>query len=267
MGDSSLLIEADGATHVGRRRVRNEDACGVFPELGLFAVADGVATRPDGDIASEMAIDLVRSFLVHVGKTGAAGWLDDAPTRFVAAVHHANDRIYRSGRSQVSMRGMAATFAGVLLDGPRLHVLHVGDSRVYRLRGGQLEALTADHSFANDLIAGGMPAAEAEAMPAGAALSRALGIEPHVDVTIRLEAAEPGDVLLLCSDGLHGVVPAAEIAGILGALGGVEAMVDALIARANERGGPDNVTAVIVRLTLAALDGRARTLDYERCHT
>jgi serine/threonine protein phosphatase PrpC len=242
-------LDAAGASHTGRRRPHNEDAFGVRPELGLFMVADGVARNAGGAVASSLAVELVPGFLRGdaTWPDGVAGDRDDPRGVLVAAVTLANERIHRAGLQRADLHRMATTFAGVLVDGERVAVVHVGDSRVYRLRGERLEALTEDHTFANALIAEGTPEHEALALPNAPMLVRALGAKERVDVSARIETAAPGDVLLLCTDGLHGVLAAPEIAGIILEASDLRAVAERLVARTNERGGPDNVTVVLVR--------------------
>jgi PPM family protein phosphatase len=244
-------IDATGGTDRGRRRVRNEDAFGVFPEIGLFAVADGVGGRLQGDVASERAIEEVSTFLGadRTWPMEAEGKRDDLGAHFVAAVKHANERIHLGGHHQPKEQCMATTFAGILVDHDRACIAHVGDSRVYRLREHAIEALTDDHSLANELIRRAVASSEnAEAIPNGRALARALGLKETVEVSVRLEALRMGDVFLACTDGLHGVVSASEITEILAEMTSAGAAVDRLIACANAGGGPDNVTAVVLRV-------------------
>jgi serine/threonine protein phosphatase PrpC len=190
MGMGRPPFEAAGTTHPGRRRTGNEDAFAVLPELGLFMVADGVARNAAGDVASAMAVELVGRFL-----RGDATWPPGVPgdgsdplALFVAAVKRANERIFHTGQRREDRRGMATTFAGVLLDEGRVRIVHAGDSRVYRLRGRMLEPLTEDHSFANAMVAQGMPEAEALALPRAPMLTRALGAGEKLEVSARLDA-------------------------------------------------------------------------------
>jgi len=249
MGARSSPFEAAGATHPGRRRAANEDAFAVLPEIGLFMVADGVAQKAAGDVAAAMAVDLVARYLRGDATlpTGVPGDDQDPLALFVAAVKRANERIFHVGQRRDDRRGMATTFAGVQVGAGRVRIVHAGDSRVYRLRGGMLEPMTEDHSFANAMIAGGMPEAEALALPRAPMLTRALGVGESVEVSARLESAAPGDVLLVCTDGLHGVVAAPEMARVLAEAASARAAAEALVVLANERGGPDNVTAVVLR--------------------
>jgi protein phosphatase len=245
-----LTIQAAGATHPGRRRHANEDSFAVRADLGLFMVADGVATRADGAIASATALDLVAAFFADPTSTwppDVPGTLGQAPARFMAAVKHANQHIHRLARRAPRGDGMATTFVGALLEEDRVCIVHAGDSRAYRLRAGKLEALTVDHNFASELIARGMPAEIAETRADRHALTRALGLQERIAITTRHEAALPGDLMLLCSDGLSDAVTFGELTAILVEAGDLATTVDRLIGRANENGGPDNVTAVLVQ--------------------
>lgn len=244
--------EFAGATHVGRHRDRNGDCFAVRPDLGLFMVADGVRKWDGGDVAAKMAVDLVSSFLANPETTwpGGAPWsVGDPRATFVAAVMHAHNRIAAVARAarQANGRGMATTFAGVLVEAGAVHVAHVGDSRVYRLRGGVLEALTADHTVANELIWQGVPPETALRRPDRWSLSRALGVGDRAPVSARFEHAAPGDVLLLCTDGLHDLVPASELRALLLQLEGLEVGLNRLIECANDHGETDNITAILLR--------------------
>jgi protein phosphatase len=168
--------------------------------------------------------------------------------RLVGAVTLANQSIYATGARHRGP-GMATTFAGVLVERDCSCVVHLGDSRVYRLRDGGLEALTQDHNVANELMWRGAPPEFVRERRDRGHLSRALGSTPNPELAVRIESARPGDLLLLSTDGLHRVVPEDEIVSILLEADGVDVAVDSLIGRANERGGPDNVTAVVVRWT------------------
>jgi protein phosphatase len=247
-GRPPLRIEAAGATDIGRKRTRNEDAFTVAPEVGVFAVADGLASRPFGQLASALAVESVTEILradIPRPASQAPEPAADLCARFTIAVQLANERIL--GMTEGAACGMAATFAGVLVGGDAVCIAHLGDARVYRLRDGALAALTEDHNVANELIARGTPPWEALARPDGAALTRALGLEARPDVGVRLESARPGDVLLVCSDGLYRMVPNPEMERILLDFDPVDIAVDRLIQCANGRGGRDNVTAVVVR--------------------
>jgi PPM family protein phosphatase len=239
-------VEAAGATDRGRVRTRNEDAFCVDPTLGLFMVADGLGGRDMGHAASAMAVSTVQHLVADVLDRE----LHDRPLAswtLSAALRHANACVHSAARKQAKGRGMATTFAGILVEGDDVCIAHVGDSRVYRLRHDELELLTADHSLLNELLAQGVAPEWAQALPQRGALTRALGLEAEVDVTLQFETAKPDDVLLLCTDGLSNAVEMEDIAYILSQNADAEAAAAALIAEANDLGGPDNITVVVVR--------------------
>jgi serine/threonine protein phosphatase PrpC len=249
-----LRIEAFGATDVGRQREHNEDAFAVEPELGLYIVADGIGGAASGEVASQMAIDVVRACCADEPDVEITRPSDlDEPQspielRLLTCLWQANRQIFDTGLRDLRHRGMATTFAGVHVSGDVAYIAHVGDSRVYRFRGGRLEQLTEDHSLYNEFARRG------EALPEGidpiiarSVVTRALGMDRHVDVELRMERPEAGDMLLACSDGLTGPVPDEDITDVLAAAPDPESAVRLLIALANQRGGPDNVTCVLVR--------------------
>jgi serine/threonine protein phosphatase PrpC len=218
----------------------------VDPTLGLFMVADGLGGRDLGHAASTMAVSAVQQ-MVEDALDRRPGDRPVASRVISTALRHANACIHSAASKQPPGRGMATTFAGVLIDGTEVCLAHVGDSRAYRLRDDELELMTADHSLVNDLLARGVAPEWAEALPTRGALTRALGLEANVDVTLRLETVKPGDVLLLCTDGLSGVVDLEDIAYILSQHVDLEEIAAKLIEEANDIGGPDNITVVLVR--------------------
>ncbi|MCC6552681.1 MAG: serine/threonine-protein phosphatase [Polyangiaceae bacterium] len=252
---SPLRIEAAGGSHVGEVRANNEDSFAVLPEIGLFMVADGIGGQAAGEIASRMAVDIVRSCIEEDDPDETWPYernmeADRDEARLVWSLRRANREIEAEGRRIAGKRGRGSTFAGALVSGERVDLAHVGDSRIYRLRRGRLAALTRDHTVLEELLrqqAGADPGACDLAPEIACRLTRALGIDRAVDVETRVEAAEAGDVLLLCSDGLWGPVDEDEIAATLAWSASIPAVVAGLIGRALEHGGPDNVTCVVVR--------------------
>jgi protein phosphatase len=243
-----LHIEAAGQTDTGRVRDVNEDSFAVLSHLNLFMVADGMGGHSFGEIASTMAISTVADFFGDPAMTPPLS-AEEAQARLVTSVKLANRRILRAGRADRSKRGMGTTFAGVLAHSSSVCIAHVGDSRVYRLRGGQLEQLTQDHSALQEIQMRGASTESPTALRSlRHVLTRALGLWEGVEVDARLEEAQPNDVILICSDGLVGVMED-EILGILETDAPLDTMASALIERANEYGGPDNVTCVLVRWT------------------
>lgn len=256
MGET-LRIEAAGETNVGRKRNHNEDNFAIMAEHGLFLVADGMGGHACGEVASKMAIDTMAEFFKDTAEDPDKTWpykLDRTrgyeENRLIMGVKLANLRIHDAAARDPKKRGMGTTFAGVLTVGNGSFVVHVGDSRVYRYREGELVQLTEDHSLLNEYVKmGRLSPEEIEAFPHKNVIMRALGMKETVKVDTRFEEPRSGDVLLVCSDGLSGPVKDAEIADILGENPAIEAAAGKLIERANENGGPDNVTCVLVRWT------------------
>ncbi len=245
-----LSFNAAGRTDIGRVRETNQDTLLLRPDLGLFVVCDGIGGHAAGEVAAALAATAIEGFIEDLGTTwplDARGAPTDALARLVTAVHHANKHVYDTAAKDRRQRGMGTTVVAGLLRENTICLAHVGDSRIHRFRDGQLEQLTEDHTVCNEWIRQGMDAALAQRLPTGAALSRAVGTYPTVVVSARAETVLPGDVLLLTSDGVHRVVPADEIARALTELSDLTAGVERLITRANEGGGPDNSTAILVR--------------------
>jgi serine/threonine protein phosphatase PrpC len=255
-----LPYEAFGLTDVGWCRPANEDDFAVLPELGLFMLADGMGGAACGDVASKMAIDSVREMFEGVDKSWPSvdtTWPAAAtpPSHrlpsaqlLIAGIQRANGLILDAARRDPAKNGMGTTFAGILAVGGRIVIAHVGDSRVYRLRGRELSQMTEDHSLLNDLIrAGRWDPEEAESFPYRNVITRALGAEEALDVDTRIDAPQAGDVYLLCSDGLSEMVRHAGLASILLKYSDLTHAAARLIEAANAHGGVDNITAVLVR--------------------
>jgi serine/threonine protein phosphatase PrpC len=248
-------IEAAGASRAGVYRRHNEDSFAVVPHLGLFLVADGVGGAAGGEVASRMAIDTIRSYYEGENANGPLPlgldtWEDREQARFVLSLWRANRRIHDAARHSMTTRGMATTFAGITVSQRGFCVAHVGDSRVYRLRNGELELLTEDHSLRNEYLREGGVLRTARAGLDGVNLDtliRALGLSQTVKVDCRLEPAVPGDRVLVCTDGLTGPVPEDEIAAILSEPAELDVAVQRLIERAQSRGGRDDITTILVR--------------------
>jgi protein phosphatase len=168
--------------------------------------------------------------------------------RLKTSVRYANNKVLAATKESVEYEGMATTVVGVLVDGATANLTHVGDSRIYLYRSGQLTQLTSDHSWVNEQLQGGMLTAEqARSHPLRNVVTRALGGKPDLDVEMQVHEALPGDLLLLCSDGLTTMVPDPEIARLLSENGGVEGAAKALVDEANRKGGEDNITVVLLQ--------------------
>lgn len=237
----------------GRVRERNEDAWAAEPKAGLFVVADGVGGHDDGHEASRRAVDMVLSAVM----APALAWPDEpravldaegaAVDRLRRAFDVANQHVHERGRQQGS--NMATTLVGGLMNGRRLAVAHVGDSRAYRLRRRRLERLTRDHSVVEELLADGVdPEKLAMYKSLSHLLTRTIGSDARVLVDTKLEEVCPGDVLLFCTDGLWGVVDEGLLASALARDESPHEITTRLVEAALHAGGPDNVTVVVVRV-------------------
>lgn len=234
-------VEYAWRTDIGRVRSRNEDSVAVDAAAGLLVVADGMGGHNAGDVASRMAIEGVLAAM-----QGSAGEHDD---RLVAAVRQANDAIYAAAGEDYQRSGMGTTVVAVWLRPTRLVVAHVGDSRLYRLRDGAIEALTRDHSQVQDLVDRGiLTPAQARASTRKNFLSRALGTDPDVVIDSAAHTPAAGDVYLLCSDGLTNMVEDEEIVSLIRDAASLGAAAEQLVAQANERGGRDNISVALARL-------------------
>ena len=251
-----MRIASGGVTDVGRVRSNNEDCFKIVEPLHLFVLSDGMGGEAHGEIASAMAVETVVKHCLDFDANPAAKVVGTVEPKWSArtkrlstAVHLANRNIFKSAEANEEQRGMGATLTAVWIDDARLSVAHVGDSRAYLLRGGGLLQLTRDHSLVAEQVRRGiLTAAEAEESDMQSVLLRALGAQAEIEVDAEEHTLFPRDVLLLCSDGLTRVVTEPEIAGTLQAETDPTRAAEKLVALANERGGPDNVTVVIVRL-------------------
>ncbi|HEV2718786.1 MAG TPA: Stp1/IreP family PP2C-type Ser/Thr phosphatase [Thermoanaerobaculia bacterium] len=250
-----MEIKSHGATHVGKQRQHNEDAFLVADEAKLYLVADGMGGHAAGEIASRIAVDSISEFILHT-KEDDGTWphaYDEqykrSTNRLMAAVKLANTRVLEAMRKDARLRGMGTTVVACLADDDTMSVAHVGDSRAYLVRDGQLSRLTNDHSWVFEQVQAGMlTEEEAEKHPLRNVITRALGGALSVIPDASEVASKPGDVYLLCSDGLTGMLPEEEILRVVNEnKDDLERACQELIDRANERGGLDNVTAILVK--------------------
>ncbi|MGB5702952.1 MAG: Stp1/IreP family PP2C-type Ser/Thr phosphatase [Polyangiales bacterium] len=255
-----MNFTAAGLSDVGLQREHNEDSFCILAEHRLFVVADGMGGHRAGDIASRMATAEVRSFFNATSLDDhVSEWpreddsdLDEQQHRLVSAVKLANQRIFQASIRNRSVQGMGTTIVGALFDrGDRkIHIAHVGDSRAYCVRNGAITQLTRDHSLLNDylLVMPNLTDAQKERLPSNV-ITRALGMQDAVAVDLCVERVEPGDVYVLCSDGLNGMVTDERILELVRtANGDIEWAAKALVAEANQNGGEDNITVVLVRI-------------------
>jgi len=233
------LGESAGRTDPGRIRRRNEDTFVLDPPL--FAVADGMGGAQAGEVASRLAAAALREY--HEADRLAPD------ERLQAIIQEANRRIYERARADSDVSGMGTTVTAALLIGGRVTLGHVGDSRAYRIRDGELEQLTEDHSLVGDLMRSGrLTPEEADAHPQRSVITRALGTDPEVDIDTSSVDIQPGDLFLLCSDGLTTMVADEDILGILAAAPTLDDAARELVRAANTGGGEDNVTVVLFQV-------------------
>jgi protein phosphatase len=251
-----LQIASGGATDVGMVRTNNEDSYQLVPALLLFVLADGMGGEAHGEVASSLAVETVVKHCLEGQENPSAPLrgeakpgLTERSRRLASAVHLANQRVFASAAEHSEQRGMGATMTAAWIDDMNLSIAHVGDSRVYLLRTGVLQQLTSDHSLVAEQVRRGiLTASEAESSNMQNVLLRALGTQPEVEVDIEQVGLFPNDVLLLCSDGLTRMVTEPEIAGALQSEPDPQKAAEKLIRLANEGGGVDNVTAIVVSL-------------------
>ena len=236
---SLRVVEHAALTDVGRQREGNEDS--LLEDPPLFAVADGMGGAQAGEVASRLAVETLGGL-----KPGDDGRAEE---ELADAVREANSRIHGKAASDKALAGMGTTITAARVHDGRIAIGHVGDSRAYRWRDGELDQVTHDHSLVAELERQGkLTPAEARVHPQRSMILRALGIEADVEIDTYGFDAESGDVVLLCSDGLTGVVHDEVIREVLN---GTETLADAageLVELANISGGPDNITAVLFRL-------------------
>jgi len=250
------VVQSFGSTDTGRKRLRNEDAFVCEPPL--FAVADGMGGAQAGEVASGLAAAALRE-----------GGVDGGGERRVAQlIQEANRRVHDRATTDAAATGMGTTITAALVESDgRVAFGHVGDSRAYLLRDGRLDQLTDDHSLVAELVRRGeLSPAEAEVHPQRSVITRALGTDPDVDVDTFSVEALPGDVFLICSDGLSSYVDGGEIEQIMSHnRGNLETGARSLIDAANRGGGEDNITAVLFAV---GADGEPdeRTREYAVVH-
>ncbi|MBN2359518.1 MAG: serine/threonine-protein phosphatase [Deltaproteobacteria bacterium] len=258
-------------TDVGIKRTINEDNHRANPAELLFLVADGMGGHAGGELASRLAVEIVERFVIET-RAGTTRPLPFAPqprlspesNRLHVATRLANREIYDMAVTQPPLRGMGSTLVGLLLHGREAHVVHVGDSRCYRLREDKLQALTKDHSVVNALIDGGQLDRDAAYRHADRnIITRALGVDPDVEPEVSVHELRLGDLFVLCSDGLTDrtsdrklselLEPLVEASGINPGRSEIERehleqVAEALVRYANSRGGDDNITAMLIKV-------------------
>ena len=246
---------AAGLTDVGLQRDHNEDSFAIASEFNLYIVADGMGGHRAGDVASKMATESITEFFRSTSREDAT-WpfhfdtnLSEEENRLVAGIRLANRQIFDKGIRSRDHSGMGTTVVGALFSKKknRLYVGHVGDSRAYRVRAGSIVQLTRDHSLLNDYLAA-MPdlSEEQQAEVPRNVITRALGMQDTVSVDLVSDEPKPGDAYLLCSDGLSGMLADQDILDIMSATRDPNEICRKLVEEANDQGGEDNITALVI---------------------
>jgi serine/threonine protein phosphatase PrpC len=252
-----LDIMAIGRTHQGMVRSNNEDSFCVDKELGLFMVADGMGGHASGEVASRMAVEIIKETFEKSLKdkdVPLVGRMDPGlsaeANRLLSSIRFANRAIFEMSQKGPEFYGMGTTLVGLLAQADHMIQVHVGDSRIYRFRSGQVTQLTEDHSLVlHQVKLGLLTEDEARASRAKNVITRAIGVLRDVEVDLQMHEWVEGDTYVLCSDGLSDLLSADEIGQLLESTGtDLGASGDALIQMALDRGGHDNVTVVLVRL-------------------
>jgi serine/threonine protein phosphatase PrpC len=264
-----MRITYQAITDVGRKRKGNEDSLFVNADQKLFVVADGMGGHAAGEVASKIAVDAINEFICLTAGDEEITWpfgLDENMSydgnRLKTAVRFANRKVLEATKERAEYEGMATTVAAVLVDGDTANLAHVGDSRVYLYRSGDIASedgsdkpgsgltqLTSDHSWVNEQIQSGVISPDqARSHPLRNVVTRALGGKADLQVEMQVHDIQPQDILLLCSDGLTTMIPDDEIARVLREKDGdIEEAARALVDAANARGGEDNITVLLLK--------------------
>lgn len=264
-----MRVVASGLTDVGLQRDHNEDSFAVVSQHDLFVVADGMGGHQAGDVASQLATKTIVDFFETIASEDVT-WpfqfdpaLSEEENRLVTGVRLANRQIVELGNRSAEHHGMGTTIVATLFSPRRgkFYVAHVGDSRAYRIRAGQIEQITQDHSLVNDYLLArpDMTEEQRNELPKNV-ITRALGMQDHVIVDLGQFDVQRGDVFLLCSDGLSGMVEDEELCSITSSTEDLGEACRKLINAANEHGGEDNITVVLVRVEDLSLDELRATI-------
>lgn len=251
-----IPIEFAGETNVGMKRTHNEDTFSILGEENLFVVCDGMGGHASGEVASQMTVETLKTFFKETREDPEMTWpykMDRSrryqENRVITGIKLANLRIYESSKREPKYAGMGTTIVAVFFVDDGAYLCHVGDSRIYRIRGGEIEQISEDHSLLNDYIKmKKLSPEEIKNFPHKNVIVRALGMKESVKVDTLFEIPHPRDTYLLCSDGLSGEISDEKMAELVTANSNdLQAACHELIEEANRNGGHDNVTVVLVR--------------------
>lgn len=250
-----MILAVGAKTDIGMVRQKNEDALYVMESSSLLVVADGMGGHASGEVASRIAIDIIKGYF-DTRKTGKQLQIgpyrdefSEATNRLCSAICLANQAVFEASRSNVQWHGMGTTIAAVLITGKRLSIAHIGDSRVYLIRSGNIEQLTDDHSIVSEQVKLNIFTREqARDSEMKNLLTRALGVGEDVDVDLAELSLFDDDALVLCTDGLTNMVEDNEILSTATAFKDPQEACETLVDMANKNGGKDNITVVIGKL-------------------
>jgi len=250
-----MELTVGSRTEIGPRKM-NQDHLGWWPDLGLFVVADGMGGHNGGEVASQLAVEAIHQFIADSAAGADITWpfgIEVAKSldinRLTTAVRLANRKVYAEGSRHAELSGMGTTVVAALVSGDRVTVASVGDSRIYRLRGGQLEQLTKDDTWLASVL-GEKAAEDADpAHPLRHVLTSVVGTRDDVKPGAREEQLVVGDTFVLCSDGVHGRLDSASIAELLQAEATPPEQATRLVGEALTRGGSDNATALVIAVS------------------
>lgn len=254
-GNVRMNLRSFGITDVGLKRTHNEDNFYRSDELGMYLVADGMGGHAAGEVASNTSIQAVAAFAEKFSKDKSLTWpfgydtrLSDEQNVMVTGIQLANQTLCKMQQEQTELNGMGTTLVALRITGDQALIAHVGDSRVYRMRGETFELLTSDHSWVNEqLLKNIITAEEARTHRYRNVITRALGNRTELEIDVRVDQVEPGDSFLLCSDGLSGMMEDSVIEEVMRTYqDSIRQAANTLVARANEAGGHDNISVVIV---------------------
>jgi serine/threonine protein phosphatase PrpC len=255
-----MKIRYAAKTDVGMKRTHNEDYFSLIEDEQLFLVADGMGGHASGEVASKMAAETIGEFYQRTREDEDATWpykmdrsLSYIENRLVCAIKLANLRIFEMSCRDIRYKGMGTTLVSCLVCGDKIYVGHVGDSRVYRLRENGISQITRDHSLLEDYKEAkpDMTEEEERNFPHKNVITRALGMRETVQVDIRGHQIKSGDVYILCSDGLSGMVTDPQILEVVGNAKSLERAVAELVDAANRHGGTDNITTLLLQCLAA----------------
>jgi serine/threonine protein phosphatase PrpC len=249
-----LHIQAGARTDLGRVRKNNEDCYAMESSLQLYVLSDGMGGQAHGEVASKLAVETILTHCKQAENSSATPIFGDASpevsertNRLASGIHLANRKVFEMAASNPEQKGMGATIVAAWIDAQRLSIAHVGDSRAYLLREGSLDQLTADHSLVAEKVRVGiLTPQEADASEMQSVLTRAVGTNSSVEVDTDEQVLLGGDFLLLCSDGLTRMVTDPEIASTLLTSGSAQESANRLVDLANENGGVDNVSVIVL---------------------